>query len=113
MDTPTTPASGIWVLPRANRATIIPSGRQLLAAARALADQLGVPVTAVLLGGPHDEGHNLPSQEAIAYGADRLVLLEDAHLSRYDAPAFTAALAAYVASAPPALILLADDAGGR
>ena len=54
---------------------IRPSGRQVLASARALADQLGVPVVAVLLGGrPGPDGHQLPSQEAIAYGlADRIV----------------------------------------
>ena len=110
----TTPlARSIWVLPRADGPTLFPSGRQLLATARALADQGGMPVVAVLLGPPSPTSHQLPTQEAIAYGADRLVLLEDAQLGRYDVASFTAALAAYAAAAPPALVLLPDDRVGR
>jgi electron transfer flavoprotein alpha subunit len=103
--------SGIWVLATAPGGALTPGSRQWLATARALGDQLGTTVAALLLIGEADDPP--PSQEAIAYGADKVFLLQDAHLARYSAPAYTAALAALAASAPPGMVLLGDDALDR
>lgn len=110
MDT-TTAMSGIWVLATAPGGALTPGSRQLLAAARGLGDQLGTTITALLLGGEGEDAP--PGQEAIAYGADKVLLLQDAHLARYSAPATTAALAALAGQAAPEITLLADDALGR
>ncbi len=110
MDTPT-PANGIWVLATTAQAALTPTSRQLLASARALGDQLGAPVTALLLGGL--DGDTPPGQEAIAYGADKVLLLEARPLAAYSAPAYTAALAALARQGAPEIVLLGDDALGR
>jgi electron transfer flavoprotein alpha subunit len=103
--------SGIWVLATVQGGALVPASRQLLATARSLGDQLGTTVTALLPGG---EGEDTPpGQEAIAYGADKVVLLQDNHLARYSAPAYTAVLAALAGTGAPEIVLLADDAAGR
>ena len=107
----TTAMSGIWVLATAPDGALTPGSLQQLATARALGDQLGTTVAALLLNGEDDDPP--PGQEAIAYGADKVLLLQDARLDQYSAPTYTAALAALAGSAPPAMVLLGDDALGR
>ena len=110
-NTGTTVTGGLWVICGTAGGGLTAASRLVLAGARTLGDQLGAPVAALLLGG--DDGAAPPTQEAIAYGADRVLVLHDARLAPYDAPAWTAALAALAAPARPALILLPDDSRGR
>jgi electron transfer flavoprotein alpha subunit len=65
----------------------------------------------VLLGGP--EGETPPAQEAIAYGADRVLLVQNDHLADYSALAHTAALDALARQGRPEIVLLPDDSPGR
>ncbi len=107
----TTAMSGIWVLATAQGGALKASSRQLLASARSLGDQLGTTITALLLSGEGDDAP--PGQEAIAYGADKVLLWQDGHLARYSTIATTTALAALAAQGMPEIVLLSDDAAGR
>jgi electron transfer flavoprotein alpha subunit len=75
---------------------------ELLGAGRAVADALGAPLAALLLGG-----------EAAALGADRVYLMEHPALAEYQAEEHTAAVAAAVAAVGPSVLLLAHTVVGR
>src|SRR5689334_21442544 len=111
MDGMTNPASGIWVIIVGAQTSLPPATRQRLASARTLGDQLGAPVAALLLSGA--DGETPPTQEAIAYGADKVLLVQNEHLATYSAPAYVAALDALATQARPELVLLSDDSLGR
>ena len=82
---------------------------ELLGAGRAVADALGVPLSALLLG-----GEMAPlAAEAAALGADRIYLMEHPALAEYQAEAHTAAVAAAVAAVGPRVLLLAHTVVGR
>ena len=111
MDSTSGEYRGIWVLVEHDEGRLSGAGARLLGVARALADQSGAPVTALLLGAPavdEDDAWAPLTTEAIAYGADNALLLRDAHLAAYAAPAWSAAVAALAAERRPAVILLAD-----
>ena len=111
MDSTSGEYRGIWVLVEHDEGRLSGAGARLLGVARALADQSGAPVTALLLGAPavdEDDSWTPLTNEAIAYGADSALLLRDAHLAAYAAPAWSAAVAALAAERRPAVILLAD-----
>ncbi|HET7079061.1 MAG TPA: electron transfer flavoprotein subunit alpha/FixB family protein [Chloroflexia bacterium] len=111
MDSTSGEYRGIWVLVEHDEGRLSGAGARLLGVARALADQSGAPVTALLLGAPsvdEDDSWTPLTNEAIAYGADSALLLRDAHLAAYAAPAWSAAVATLAADRRPAVILLAD-----
>jgi electron transfer flavoprotein alpha subunit len=75
--------------------------RELLGKGRALADALGGPLAALVIG---DDARGL-AQRAIAFGAERAYLVRDPALSGYTTDGYVAAAAAVAAQAQPALIL--------
>jgi electron transfer flavoprotein alpha subunit len=116
MDSTSGEYRGIWVLVEHDEGRLSGAGARLLGVARVLADQSGAPVTALLLGAPavdEDDSWTPLTNEAIAYGADSALLLRDAHLAAYAAPAWSAAVATLVAERRPAVILLADGPPAR
>lgn len=83
---------------------------EAIGAARQLADELGGSVTACLFGG---EGVEPLAQEAISYGADRVLLAEDATLAEFRVEPQAALLAKVVADADPAAVLIGATFRGR
>ena len=76
---------------------------------RDLADQLGTTLTACVL------GHNVEAlaHEAIAYGADRVFLVDDPTLARYRTGPYAAILVDLVNRYKPEILLLGASSRGR
>jgi len=83
---------------------------EALGAARRLADELGGSVTACVFGGPGVDG---VAQEAISYGADAVLLAEDATLADFRVEPQAALLAQVVGEAEPFAVLMGATFRGR
>ncbi|MCS7276274.1 MAG: electron transfer flavoprotein subunit alpha/FixB family protein [Dehalococcoidia bacterium] len=82
---------------------------ELLGAARRLADQLGSRVLCAILGA----GLDGQSRDAIAQGADAVLLVDDPLLQEYQGDAFVPVLERLVREKNPALVLLGQTMAGR
>jgi electron transfer flavoprotein alpha subunit len=76
---------------------------------RELADQLGTTLTACVL------GHKVEAvaQEAIAYGADRVFLVDDPTLARYRTDPYAAVLVDLVKRHKPEILIMGASSRGR
>jgi len=91
-----------------------PASWEAIGAARRLADELGGSVTACVFGGPGVEPGVEPlAQEAISYGADNVLLAEDATLADFRVEPQAALLAEAVRAADPAAVLIGATFRGR
>ncbi len=100
---------GIWVWVEQFQGKACSISWEMLGQGRHLADQLGAPVTACVLG--HNVGRI--AQEAIAYGADRVFLADDATLAAYRTDPYAAVLVGLVREHRPEVFLLGASARGR
>jgi electron transfer flavoprotein alpha subunit len=83
---------------------------EAIGAARQLVSALGGSVTACLFG---DQGLEPLAQEAISYGADTVLLAEDATLAGFRVEPQTALLAQVIRAAEPAAVLIGATFRGR
>ncbi|HET91044.1 MAG TPA: electron transfer flavoprotein subunit alpha/FixB family protein, partial [Chloroflexi bacterium] len=83
---------------------------EAIGAARRLADELGGQVVACVFGG---EGVDGLAQEAISYGADRVILAEDETLADFRVEPQSALLAQVVGEADPVAVLIGATFRGR
>jgi electron transfer flavoprotein alpha subunit len=83
---------------------------EAIGAARRLADELGGGVTACLFGG---EGLDSMAQEAIAHGADKVLVAEDTTLANFRVEPYAALLAKVVRDAEPTAVLIGATFRGR
>ncbi|RLI32626.1 electron transfer flavoprotein subunit alpha/FixB family protein [Candidatus Bathyarchaeota archaeon] len=83
---------------------------ELLAAGRGLADKLGAPLSAVLIGG---EVGGERREEAIRHGADRVYVLENPRLADFNAETYKAALLRVVEAEPPEVLLIGGTKRGK
>jgi len=83
---------------------------EAIGAARRLADERGGSVTACVFGG---EGVAALAQDAISYGADTVLLAEDATLADFRVEPQAALLAKAVREAGPAVVLIGATFRGR
>jgi electron transfer flavoprotein alpha subunit len=102
-------ASGILVLVEHAAGELPSISKELLGAARRLADASGEAVTAVAFG----SGAAAAGRSAIAHGADAALVAEDAALDEYANDAWTAALSAAAGEAGPSIVLLGQTNVGR
>jgi electron transfer flavoprotein alpha subunit len=100
---------GVWVWVEQFRGQAASISWEMLGQGRRLADELGVPLTACLLG----HGVHAVAQEAIAYGADRVFLVDDPSLADYRTDPYTAVLVRLVREHRPEIFLLGASARGR
>lgn len=82
---------------------------ELLGVGRAVADGLGAPLAALVLG----QGVGPLAGEVAALGADCVYIMEDPALAEYQADAYAAAAVAAVRARRPAAVLLGHTALGR
>jgi electron transfer flavoprotein alpha subunit len=82
---------------------------EIMGKARELANKLGEPVVALVVG---DQIGNLAA-DAIAYGADQVLVAEDQAFDQFRALAYAAALKAAIAEAKPGIILINHGVGVR
>lgn len=102
-------ANKVWVFVDQFKGEASPASWEAVFAGRGLADQMGSGVTAVVIG----SGVEHIAKAAIEYGADEVLLADDATLADYRAHPYTAVLAKAAAEGQPAVILLPTSTRGR
>jgi electron transfer flavoprotein alpha subunit len=101
--------TGILVLAETADGTLAAITAELLAAARRLGGSLGQPACAALVG----SGVAGLAEEAIAFGADKVFVADDAQLAQYTTDAYVAAMEQVCRQASPAALLLGQTDIGR
>lgn len=99
----------IWAYIDQFKGEALPSSWETIGAGLTLADELGGGVTAVIFG----ENVGDVAQQAFQYGADEVILADDATLGDYRAEAYTALLAKLAADSAPEVILFPTTSRGR
>ena len=131
MSTPNTPAAGggrasmkkelpehfkaykhVWVFVELERGHVHPVSWELMGEGRKLADKLGVELAGVVLGGA-GAGTREASQDAFAYGADLVYLVENPVLADYRNESYSKALTDLVNAHKPEILLLGATTLGR
>jgi electron transfer flavoprotein alpha subunit len=100
---------GIWVYAEQRDGVIAPVVLELLGKARELADELEAELSAVLLG--HEVEHL--TSELIAYGADKVVLVDDPALKHFQDEQYAKALTILIDKHKPAIVLAGATVIGR
>lgn len=100
---------GVWVYCEQYRGKLRNVGLELLAQARRIADLLGTDVTAVVVGGAIAD----QASALIAYGADKVIYVEDERLCELNDLLYTDVLTMLVKKHLPSIILLGATGFGR
>jgi electron transfer flavoprotein alpha subunit len=101
--------SGVLVVAEVAEGALAAVTSEVLGAARRLADELGQPVQAALLG----QGVEPLSQELIAAGADKVYVVDEPILAEYQNGAFVPAAEKVCREANPSIVLLGQTDVGR
>jgi electron transfer flavoprotein alpha subunit len=103
------PEYGIWIFAEQRRGRLAPVAFELLGEGRRLAEELRLPVAAVLF------GHQVRdlAGELIAGGADKVYLVDHPALAEFVEEPYAAALAALTRLYPPEIILAGATYLGR
>lgn len=83
---------------------------ELVSGCRSLADRLGAPLSAVLIGGEVEENVR---RKPIRYGADRVYVLEDPRLGSFDTETYKAALLKAFEEASPEILVIGGTKRGK
>jgi len=100
---------GVWVYCEQYRGELRNVGLELLSQARRIADLLGTDVTAVVVGGAIAD----QATALIAYGADKVIYVEDERLTDLNDLIYTDVLTMLVKKYLPSIILLGATGFGR
>ena len=100
---------GVWVWVEQFHSEACSISWEMVGQGRRLADELQAELTALVL------GHNVEhiAHEAIQYGADRVILVDDPTLAVYRTEPYSAVLIRLVQEYKPAIFLLGASARGR
>ncbi len=101
--------SGVWVWIEQFQGHARTISWEMLGQGRRLADELGVPATACVLG--HRVEHI--ASEAIAFGADQVFVVDDPTLAVYRTDPYAAVLVRLAREHKPEILLLGASARGR
>ena len=102
-------AKGIWIVIEQNKAEIRNVSLELLSQGRILADKTGDPLVAVILGRNVTE----LAGKVAAYGADKVILVDDEKLTDYTTGAYTSVLNKLIRKEEPQAVLLGNTAVGK
>lgn len=102
-------ANKVWAFVDQFKGQALPACWEVVYAGRKLADQMGTGLTAVVIG----SGVQPLAQSAIHYGADEVLVADDASLDDYRANAYASVLAKAAAEAAPEVILFPTTTRGR
>ncbi len=103
-------AKDIWTIAEQRNGDIRKVTFEVISEARRLADRTGGQVTSVLAGGP---GIGEKAAGLGAYGADRVIVLEDDKLAAYTTDAYCGAIVPVAKEGAPAILLLGASAQGK
>ncbi len=102
-------ATGVLVLGDSSEGELSPNSRELLAAGRKAADDLGEELAIGLLGDTLD----LPAQQAISYGADKVYAITHPLLAKYQVDLYLEAMETLSRETSPRVILIGRTNEGR
>lgn len=100
---------GVWVYAEQSDGKLKNVALELLSEGRKLADKLGEELAAVLIG---KEVSHL-TDTLIAYGADKVYLVEHELLEKYNSDAYTAMMTAAISKYKPSIVLYGATLNGR
>ena len=100
---------GLWVFAEQRDGKLMHVGLELLGVGRSLADDIGVPLSAVLLGSATD---GLP-QQLIHFGADRVYVVDHPFLKDYQTDVYTKAFVSLIERYLPEIVLFGATSIGR
>ena len=100
---------GVWVFAEQREGVVMPTTFELLGEGRKLADSLGEELSAIILG---DKVEGLAG-DLFAYGADNVIVAEDALLGTYTTDAYTTVLDQVINDMKPAIVLIGATNIGR
>ncbi len=103
--------SGVWVFCEQRQGELQPTVLELMSEARKLADDMGVEVCGLLLGGK-GVGEKM-AKELGAYGADKVLVCEDDKLETFTTDAYAKVLCDVVMEKKPEIMLIAATNIGR
>lgn len=102
-------SKNLWVFMETDEGKAKNVGYELLNPGRAMADKLGEALVAVVMG----ENVRSVAQEAIAYGADQVLLVEGAEYRNYNTDAAAYAMTELIGRYDPAIVLYGATNNGR
>jgi electron transfer flavoprotein alpha subunit len=102
-------AQGIWIVAEQREGELRKISYELVSEGRRLADQLGQPLTALLLGSNIKE----KASDLGKYGADKVIVADDGRLATYTTDAYAAVIAELAQAHEPAIILLGASVQGK
>ncbi|MGO8703499.1 MAG: electron transfer flavoprotein subunit alpha/FixB family protein [Candidatus Brocadiia bacterium] len=100
---------GVWILGEQRSAAVQPVSYELLARGRGLADRLGVPLSAVMLGKTAEAG----LRELISRGADQVILVESPALEHFLPEPYARALEHLIRKHKPEILIAGATTTGR
>jgi electron transfer flavoprotein alpha subunit len=102
-------AQGVLIFAEVAGGALASIAKEMLGAGRRLADALGEPLLAAVLG----HGVQDAAQDAIYHGADRVCVVDNPALELYQTASYTKALAAVVQQTEPNILLVGISDNGR
>lgn len=102
-------AQGVIIFAEVSDGKLASIAKEMLGVGRTLADALGEPLQAAVLG----SGVQDAAQEAIHYGADTAYVADDTALEHYQTASYTAAMAQVVEQVQPNILLVGISDNGR
>lgn len=100
---------GVWVFIERDENAMAKVSAELLGAGRKLADDLGVPLSALVLG----DDIAFLERDSISYGADRVYSMEGPFLKEYRTGPYTYCASAIIRKYKPEIVLLGATTTGR
>jgi electron transfer flavoprotein alpha subunit len=100
---------GVLVVGDINEGKLAAITAEMLGAGKKLADKLGEPLCAALLG----SGIKGLAAEAIAFGASKVFVVDDANLKDYQSDAYVMAVESVIKAANPRIVLMGQSTMGR
>jgi electron transfer flavoprotein alpha subunit len=102
-------AQGVWAIAEQRDGEIRKISYEIVSEGRRLADALGQPLTAVLLG----SGIKAKASQLAQYGADRVLVADDPRLDPYTTDAYTSVLTQLAKEGGPAVLLIGASVQGK
>jgi electron transfer flavoprotein alpha subunit len=102
-------AQGVWIIAEQREGEIRKVTYEIISEGRRLADALGQELTAVLLGANVKE----KAAELGNYGADRVLVAEDARLEPYTTDGYVSVISQIVKAGDPAILLIPASVQGK
>jgi electron transfer flavoprotein alpha subunit len=102
-------AQGVWAIAEQRDGEIRKISFEIVSEGRRLADALGQPLTAVLLG----SGIKSKASQLAQYGADRVLVADDPRLDPYTTDAYASVLTQLAKEGGPAILLMGASVQGK